>query len=48
MIELGKSKKVTDVLLKLLNFFGAYWRRLELFLDIIFTFLLSLIHRTQD
>ena len=44
MIDLGKSKKVTAVLKLVYFFFGVACR----FLDIIFTFLQSLIHRTQD
>jgi hypothetical protein len=48
MIDLGKSEKVTAVL-KLLYFVLNAWSCLELsFLEIIFTFLQSLIHRTQD
>ena len=45
MIDLDEIKKVTAVLKLFLN----AWRRQELsFMEIIFTFLQSLIHRTQD
>ena len=46
MIDLGESKKITAVI-KPFNFFLNAWSCLE-FLEIIFTYLQSLIHRTQD
>ena len=46
MIDLGESKKITAVI-KPFNFFLNARSCLE-FLEIIFTYLQSLIHRTQD